>query len=192
MRIKAWPAAATVVVAVLAAAACGGDDGGETAEGGEGDGGGQRAAYVTALAPVIGSAGDLSDEDRDCVGGALVDAIGVDQLAEAISPEEITEAGTFDPVAAGLQVDEEVATAFYDGFSECVDVRQLFLDGLAAEQGLGPEAVECVDGVITDDQLRTLVVASMLGGDAAVAAESTAQEYMVDLAPCLGQAAPAG
>lgn len=164
----------------LALAGCGGDD--DPGGGGDDD---LRARYVDAIAATEEVQSPVSGEEARCFAAATVDAIGVDDLAEAVSPEEIEESGTFDPIAAGVEVSEEEAGTFYDGLSDCVDVRRLFLDSIAAGDEMTPGQVDCVDRALDDDLLREFVLSTLLSDDDGAGAADVTAELQAALMPCI-------
>lgn len=65
--------------------------------------------------------------------------------------------------------DEETET-FTQAFINCLDVRQILLDGMAAN-GVSDEVLACLDQEITDDDIEALFVAGFAGDDSDAAAE---------------------
>ena len=105
----------------------------------------------------------LNDSERRCVAEAMVDALGVDELAAVATPDEVREGEDFDPGAEGIEVDERMAGDFYDGLDSCIDVRQLFLESVGAGDGMAEEDLECLDQAVSDDLLRQVTIMSLLG-----------------------------
>jgi hypothetical protein len=167
-----------VALAVLGAA-CGDDD-----DAGRGsDGPKDHAAYVEAISTVIGGSG-LEPQDIDCVAEAMVDALGVEQLQDKVTPAEI-QAST-GPADFNLDVSEDQGNEFYDKMNECVDVREFFL---ASASTLAPGVRDCLDASIDDDELRQAIVATFLVGssDAQQAASSSLTQAYTE---CAAQADP--
>ncbi len=178
MNMRAAVAAALGLA--LALAACGGDD----ESGGDGD---LREQYVDAIV--------AADEDQDtplagddlrCYAEAVVDGIGVDALEAGTTPEEIEQSGSFDPVSAGIELTEDDAAAVVDGVSACVDLRQLFLDQLAADGAATPEQVACVDEAVDDELLETYFASSLVSAEDAQAQADASAELQAAAMPCLG------
>lgn len=143
-----------VLALALAGAACGGDD----------DGGGASGPLVDALAADLlegntGAAGELSEDDANCIASGVVSEIGEDKLAEyGITADNVS------PVdEVGLS--EEDAGKVVDTFMGCVDMRALFLEGMSADGGLPEEAMDCVSDAIDDDALRSFFIAGFTGQD---------------------------
>lgn len=164
----------------LALAGCGGDD--DAGAGGDGD---LRARYIDAIAATEEDQSPVSGDEARCFAVATVDAIGVDDLSEALSPEEIEETGEFDPIAAGVEVSDEEAGTFYDGLSDCVDLRQMFLDSVAAGDEMSPDQVDCIDQAVDDELLREFVLSSLLEGDEGAGGADVMADLQGALLPCL-------
>jgi hypothetical protein len=150
------------LVGLLSLAACGGDDGGAEASSGA-----DEAAYVDAIAATADETTFPGEQGR-CVAQALVDAVGVDELSDAVTPEEIRNNpdASFDEF--GIEIGEDDAQALYDGITGCTDVRQALIGSLTAEQGLSPEAQQCLAQAFDDALLRDAIVATLTGGDDAI------------------------
>jgi hypothetical protein len=172
----------------LALAACGDGESDSGADGAAAQDGGAdvREQFVDAVATAeAGQDTPLAGDDVRCFAEAVVDAIGVDELQAAMTPEEIVQAGSFDPVAAGVEVTEDDAAAVVDAVSECVDLRQLFLDEVAADDALSPEQVACVDESVDDELLEAFIASAFISGDAQTDPE-TLDELQVAVMPCMG------
>jgi hypothetical protein len=176
------PALALGCVLALAVAACGGDDEGG---GDEGAGGGEdRDAYVAALVSTMENDDEFPEEDRDCVAGALIEAVGFDELAAVATPDEIREQGSsFDPAESGIELTDEQGEAYYEGLSECMDVRRLLADAIAED--VDEEAADCVAEAISDDVARVFVVTSFTGDDPTTAEPELMDEFQAAVTPCL-------
>lgn len=194
-RVRAVVIAAVLAIATLAAA-CGDDDGeegGPAATDGEATGAeATREDYVEALAASNEEGGDLSDEDARCIAEAAVDAIGVDNLRDAVTPEEIRDDPGFNPADAGIDLGEAEAGQFYDGVSACIDVRQLFLDSLREDQQLPPDVVDCIDEAVDDELLRDILVAQLIQGEGEQLDPDLAAEINQAIAPCQPTTTTAG
>ena len=130
--------------------------------------------YCTECMPRKGEDGDDS--------GRLLSA---DDLAGDGSARLRDEADEFDPVAAGVDVTEEDVGALYDGVSECVDLRALLIDELAADAA--PEQRACIDESVDDDLLKAFFVTALFSqGDPERYDLATLQELQVAIGPCLG------
>jgi hypothetical protein len=168
------------VVALSVVAAVGGCA--QEDEGGDGE---LRERYVAALAEVESQQDSPISGHEECYGEAMVDAIGVARLAAAVTPEEIEEAGEFDPVGAGIDVTEEDAAALYDGVSECVDMRPFLVDQLAG--GMSSDQRACVDDAVDDELLRAFFVTALMSqGDPQAYDLDTMADLQAAMGPCLG------
>lgn len=132
---------------------------------------GDRQAYVDVL---VATADEQTQEDFpgleiECAAGAMVDAIGVDNMA--LTPEEIEADQDYDFVElAEGGLNAEQAGGIYDGFADCgVDWRQLLSDQLTGASGYTESQVQCIDEAIDDQLLESLFVSEFLEDEAASA-----------------------
>lgn len=142
-----------VLALALAGAACGGDDDG-----------GASGPLVDALAADLladntGAGGELNEEQANCIASGVVSSVGEDKLAEyGITADNVN------PVdEVGLS--EEDAGSVADAFADCVDIRALFLESMAGDDGMPQEAMDCVSDAIDDDMLRNFLIAGLTGQD---------------------------
>lgn len=179
------PALALACLLALAGAACGGDDDGDgDGEDTGGEAGADRDEYVAALVSTMENDDEFPADSRDCVAGALIDAVGLDQLAEAVTPDEIREQGSsFDPVESGIELTDEQGEVYYEGLNGCMDVRQLLVDSIAED--LDEEAAACVADALSDDVARVFVATSFTGEDPATAEPELMEEFQAAVTPCL-------
>jgi hypothetical protein len=148
----------TVAAAVLALAALGaacGDDGGGGSGGESSSEEGQE--FVDAIA-ASSEESTLSGDESECFARAFVDAVGVDQLQAATTPQEIRDNPASSPADLGITLDEGQGDALWDNLNGCMDVRTEFFETIAANDDLSEEAVECLDSEIDDDLLKRLMV----------------------------------
>jgi hypothetical protein len=169
----------TLVVAVLVMGAFGvacGDDDGDGGSGGESSSD-EGQEYVDAIV-ASNDESDLSDEESECFARAFVDAVGVDQLRGAVSPEEIRENPESSPDEYGITLDDDQADAFWDDLNGCMDVRAAFVEGLAAGENMSDETVACLEDAIDDDLLKRVLLTALVEGDDALEED---EELMGDL-----------
>lgn len=160
----------TTLVVTLAAisvfgAACGDDD--DSAGSGGDSGSDEGREYVDAIV-ASGDDSELTDEENECFARAFVDAVGVDQLQGAVSPDEIRDNPDSSPSEFGLTLDDAQADAFWDDINECMDVRAAFIESLTSGEDVPDETVECLEGAIDDDLLKRLLITSLMEGDDAL------------------------
>lgn len=157
-----------LAMAVLAigafAAGCGDDDGGGS--GGESSSE-EGQEYVDAIV-ASNDDSELTDEENECFARAFVDAVGVDQLKDAVSPAEIRDNPQSSPQEFGITLDEEQADGFWEDVNDCMDVRAAFVEGLTAGQNLSDETVDCLKDAFDDDLLKRVFVTSLMAGDDAL------------------------
>jgi hypothetical protein len=123
----------------------------ETAEG---------QAYVDALVETAEVEDNpFTGEQLRCVSAALVDAVGIEGLQDAASPDEIREDPEKSLSDFGISIDEEQANQIFDQSTDCgVDFRELMRASLS-DSGLSEEDIECVDEAISEEAVRGLMVA---------------------------------
>jgi hypothetical protein len=168
-----------LAVAVLAmgaaGAACGGDD---NDGGGSGESSSEEGQeYVDAIIASNDDSG-LTDEENQCFARAFVDAVGVDQLQDAVTPEEIRENPESTPEEFGITLDEDQGDAFWEDVNDCMDVRAAFVEGITEGEDLSEEAVNCLEDAIDDNLLKRIFLTSLIEGEAALEED---QELTSDL-----------
>lgn len=158
---------------MLALTGCGGSDGN-----GSDSGGGDAAPlsdaerpYVDALATSLQTSDDdfpLTDDQVDCLAPRFVRVFGVDRLEDAgVSPETFADEESMD--FSELSLTEKEGNALFDTFGACdIDLRETMLDSMASDEEVTPAMAECFETVLTDDNLRELMVTTMISGDEAV------------------------
>jgi hypothetical protein len=148
-----------VAVVALVLTACGDDDGG---------GGDDAAAqpYVDAVSRSL--KGDeefpVPDDTADCIGAAVVDAVGVERLEEAgITPRDFEEAEDFDDL--GIELTDDDVDRLGSSLADC-DLADAITQGFATElPGLTDSDLECISEGIDDDALGDAMAQGILGGD---------------------------
>lgn len=107
----------------------------------------------------------MSQQKSQCLGSGYVDVLGVEKLQSAgIAPDALAEGSSLDD----LSIDDDTAKALFDQFAACqidpkdiyISFAELFLDG-----PLTPEQRTCLDGVLTEDNLRRSFVADATGAE---------------------------
>jgi hypothetical protein len=170
-------AVAVLVMAALGAA-CGDDDDGGGGESSSDEG----QEYVDAIV-ASNDDSELTDEENECFARAFVDAVGVEQLQGAVTPDEIREDPESSPSEFGLTLDDDEADAFWEDVNECMDVRAAFVEGLTEGEDMSQETVYCLEDAIDDDLLKRVLVTSLMEGEDALQQD---QELMSDLIGVLG------
>lgn len=157
---------------------------------------GDEAEYVDAMTESMLSDGEFpaSEDEARCISTNTVQVIGVDRFEEAgISPADIRDSDSGDPEGIGTDMDlsdvglsEDEANQIYDGFGDCgLDFRELMFEQMRADGDITPEIEECVDQVLTDDAVRTLMVTGMMEGDDAIETSSEMQSIMNEMTGCM-------
>jgi hypothetical protein len=165
-------AVAALVMAALGAG-CGDDDGGGGGESSSEEG----QEYVDAIV-ASNDDSELTDEENECFARAFVDAVGVEELEGAVTPDEIREDPESSPEEFGITLDEDQADAFWEDVNECMDVRAAFVEGLTEGEDMSQETVDCLEEAIDDDLLKRVLVTSLIEGEDALEED---QELMSDL-----------
>ena len=163
-----------IAAGALALGACGGDD--DDTSGPDGDVSTEEQPYVDAIAGQFRSGDDsemqLLGEQADCVAPRWVDTIGVDTFEEHdVTPEDITDPDEDELTTLGL--DEDQGNELYDAFEACdVDVPALLIDSLGTDDELDEETRSCLADALDGDLVRSLMVAVVTKGDAALTEDS--------------------
>jgi hypothetical protein len=161
------------------AAGCGGDDGDGGSSSAESTGSADQQAYLDAIGEVLAAIGVPADQ-ADCTAGVYIDVIGMEQLREATTPDEIRENANL--ASLGVELDDAAGDAFYAGMNECFDVREFFISFTSG----GDTAVAgCLDQAINDDALQAAFVGGLLRGS-----QSLDPEVEAALADAYTQCAP--
>jgi hypothetical protein len=169
--------AVPVLMMAALGAACGDDDGG-----GGGSSSAEGQEYVDAIV-ASNDDSELTEEENECFARAFVDAVGVEQLQGAVTPDEIREDPESSPGEFGITLDEDQADSFWEDVNECMDVRAAFVAGLTEGEDMSQETVDCLEDAIDDDLLKRVLVTSLMEGEDALEED---QELMSDLIGVLG------
>jgi hypothetical protein len=161
-------------------AACGDDDGGGSGAESSSD---EGKEYVDAIV-ASNQDSELTDEENECFARAFVDAVGVDQLQEAVSPDEIRDNPESSPAEFGIALEEDKADAFWEDVNQCMDVRAAFVEGLTAGENLSDETVDCISDALDDDLLKRVFVTTLMEGEDALQED---QNLMGDLIGVLSE-----
>jgi hypothetical protein len=128
----------------------------------------------------------FTGDQLECLAAALVDAVGIEGLQDAASPDEIRqnpEGGLSD---FGISIDEEQANQILDQGADCgVDFREVLRAAMSAS-GVSDEDIACVDEAISEQALRRFFVASFTededaSSEASRQIEEAAESCGVDL-----------
>jgi hypothetical protein len=156
--------AVTMVLMCGFEAACGDDDAG-------GSGGESASAegqeYVDAIV-ASSEESELTDEENECFARAFVDAVGVEELQGAVSPDEIRSNPETTPQEFGITLDDDQADAFWNDVNECMDVRAAFVEGMTEGEEVSEETVNCLEDAIDDELLKRIFVTSLMEGEDAL------------------------
>jgi hypothetical protein len=120
--------------------------------------------YVDAIAETSDD-GTITDEENECFARSFVDAVGVDELQEAVTPEEITESPDSSPADLGITLDDDQADAFWDDVNRCMDVKELFIEGIAEGEALSDDDKACLEDAFDDDLVKEIMVGVLVEGE---------------------------
>jgi hypothetical protein len=144
-----------VGVVVVAVAGCGGSDDPSATDGPPTSGAvSDRDAYVAAAAEQMA----IGDDDLStCLTGAVVDAIGMDEIAAAgLTPADFARASSLEEM--GVPTTLEDPEGLQDQLTDCGDLVGVF----AADDRLGDET-ECVTDGLTNDLAAETIVVDLTG-----------------------------
>jgi uncharacterized membrane protein len=120
----------------------------------------------------------LEKGEADCIAGDMVDGIGVDKLKEY---GFLNEDGTVNKDSKTPDMSEEDSEVMVDSMFECTDVMDTMRKELAAAMGSAtPEMQECFEKALSEEMVRSVLVATFSGDDA-----KAQQELMGPLGECI-------
>ncbi|HEX6237840.1 MAG TPA: hypothetical protein VFZ68_11635 [Acidimicrobiales bacterium] len=181
--MRRFGTAAAALVLALGATACSDSDGG----GDEGASSERGEEYVDAITETIGGAPGIPEASSRCLASAFVEGIGVDELEDRGSPEELADQNE---AFSDMTLDESQAESAYDHLGTCSDPRELLVQSVLSTQQLSEEATVCVDEAVGDDVAREFFVTLFQGNEAQQESEAM-QELGVALTECAFAGAPA-
>lgn len=148
---------------------------------------GEAAPYVQAMVDSMMDDEDMAidEEKARCFATSAIDIIGVDRLKDkGIEPADLRDDSSTDMSSVGLSMDE--GNELYDAFEDCdIDLRALMLESMGEDDEMPAAAMECIDEVLTDDNLRKLMVISIVKGDDAVENDPDVKPVMAGLMGCM-------
>ncbi len=147
----------------------------------------EATPYVQAMVDSMMDDDEMAiDEDKArCFATSAIDIIGVDRLKDkGVEPADMRDDSSTDMSSVGLSMDE--GNELYDAFEECdIDLRALMMQSMGEDEEVPAEAMACLDQVLTDDNLRTLMVVSIVKGDDAVENDPELEPVMAGLMGCM-------
>ena len=159
MRKSPWLVIPALLLVLTAAACSDGDDDDDakTEDSSSGSSDASKDDYANALAADMDESGNAfaDTETNKCVAGALVEGIGLDNLREKVTPEELAAADTLEE--QGLEIDSD---AVWDKANECADIG-LWL--MTATAGGDETAGACLVDATTEEQRKAYFVAGLEG-----------------------------
>jgi hypothetical protein len=187
MRTPTRLALGLLAVTGLLVTGCSDDDGGD---GASAEVSAEAQPYVDAMKVSMANSQDesdpfnLSEGQIDCMAPRMINAVGVDRLEEAgVTPEDI-ENDTDSMDFSDLDLSEDDGNAIYDAFGACdINLRDVMMESFASED-VPAEAQECIEGVLTDDNLRTFIVSMMVNGEDGMESDPAMEGFMSELMEC--------
>lgn len=145
--------AGAVLAGIVVVGGCGGSGGG-----------GSRQDYVDALVTASSEAenGTLTAEQETCFAEAIVDAVGVERLADGTSPDDIRDEANTNLPELGVGVDEADGAAYYEQVSRCADLRAVLVHSQVGTIEITDAATACLEQNLTDDRIREFFVAGFV------------------------------
>lgn len=123
-------------------------------------GGDNHESYADAFTKSIDNPHATAANAR-CMGQAYVDAIGLEALEAAGTPDELLAAGGQLP-SFGVQLDEATAGTLFDALNACVNMRTLVLGG---RRDLSPNAWTCLESRVPDEVFRAFMISTYTSAD---------------------------
>lgn len=158
------------------------DDGGDVEVSGDGQ------AFVDAMVESMQSEEDfpLSEDQARCFAARTVNTIGVDRLNKAgVTPEQFGSSGDSSIDFSDLGLTEDDANEIFDNFGRCdIDLREMMLESMAADSEVSAGQKACMETVLTDENLRKLMVTSFMKGDDGIENDPELEEVMGGIMGC--------
>lgn len=157
-----------------------------------GCGGGEEDEAKTAISDYLMEQQDdaqmitLKEGEADCIAGDMVDGIGVDKLKEY---GFLNEDGSVNKDSKQTpEMSKEDSEVMVDAMFGCTDVMDTMRNELATAMGSAtPEMQKCFEKALSEEMVRSVLVATFSGDEAAAQ-----QELMGPLGECItgGMGAP--
>lgn len=167
----------------------GGDDETTTTEGDGGDVevSADARAYVDAMNESMTADEEfpLSDDQAECFNARTINTIGVDRLQAAGVTPEMMSSGDSAMDFSDLGLTEDEAGDIYDNFGRCdIDLQDLMMQSMATDDEVTPAMQACMENVLTDENLRKLMVSSMMNGDEGMEDDPELESLMGGIMGC--------
>jgi hypothetical protein len=166
-----------VLLLPIALVACGDDDGGARGD-----------AYRAAFAETTRESDFQADaEEATCLGAAVVDVVGVDDLEKATTPEEIRKDPDAELDDLGIDLDDDQADELADKTLDCIEGTVLLerLVSSDTDTQLDDDVRSCLDDAYDDDVFHDLLAATFKEGDD-FASEKRFATFLTEVSACAG------
>lgn len=162
---------------VLLLASCGGSEGSSD----------DAKPYVDSMSRALAADEDspMDESQARCFSEGFVDVVGLERMEKAGTPEEFGKASD-DLQFKDLDLEREEGDEIYDQFGECgVDLREALLADMTEDDSMAPEVKTCVEGAVSDENLRQFFVTIMTKGEKAAAKDEDASKLTQELTTCM-------
>lgn len=143
-------------------------------------------AYVDAMTESMKGEEDfpLSDEQTECFAARTVNTIGVDTLqAAGIKPEDFVSDNSMD--FSEVKLSEDKANEMFDNFEKCgIDMHEMMLESMSLEEEMTAGQKACMETVLTEENLRKLLVSMFMEGDEGMETNPEMEEIMGGIMGC--------
>lgn len=159
----------TRLVAAIAAAAmaltlgaCSDDDGGSKSASDA-----EKPYVEAATASLLAEEDQPFDEsEAECIATVMVTTIGVERLEEAgVEPADLEDPSFELSGDAGLEPTAEDEEALANGLTDCIDVVDLFIEGMNQEADISEDLEKCLRDNIDEDQLSEAIAGGISGDE---------------------------
>ena len=124
----------------------------------------------------------MKEKEADCLAEGMVDDIGVDQLKEY---KILNDDGSFNKKVQSFEMSQDDAEVMADSFLSCTDtVEQMKTQVESAPNAESPEAQKCFEETLTEENVRSMMVASFSGD------QEKAGEFQNELMQCAAAGMP--
>ncbi|HET8931304.1 MAG TPA: hypothetical protein VFN21_11650 [Acidimicrobiales bacterium] len=147
----------------------------------------EAGPYVEAMTESMLDDDDvpITEDQARCYAGKAIEIIAVDRLqSKGITPDDLRDDSALDLSDVGLSMDE--GNALYDAFEDCdIDLRELMLASMGEGEEVPAGVEACLDQVLTDDNLRKMMVISIVKGDDAMENDPELEQITGGLMGCM-------
>ena len=159
------------------------------------DGGGAGDEYAAAFAAAArdDESFGATEAESECLGDAVVDVVGVDELEKVTTPAEIRKDPEAELDDLGIDLDGDQADELADKTLDCVDGKELIERIFTADSDtkVDDEARECIDDAYDEDTFHDLLAATFAEGDEA-GEDARFAKFFTSLTSCVSDESGSG